>query len=307
MEQLSQSILEILNYPFFQLGNNAITIASIFRMIIYCLLLYVLTHLVANKFTSKILSRTSLDVGRRQAATSIIKYVILIIGLVVIFQNIGLDMSGLTILTGAFGLGIGFGLQNIISNFISGIIILFERPIKVGDRIQIDNLDGDVTFIGARSTHVLSNNNITVIVPNQKFITDKVINWTVAERLVRFCVPIAVIKGSDLRFVEKLLLEVADENEDVVKTPAPGVRFMRFGEYGYELELRVWSTNRLQRKNLLISSINFAIYDKFKEHDIKTASVSVDMYLHGGQLNITGAEGLPLDLPTDLPLSDPKK
>lgn len=270
--EISNSINGVLKTPLLKLGVLEVSLWWIFEVILSFVFLYLLVHWVTKFVSKKVLIKTGLDVGRQQAATSILKYFLAFLGALFIFQLVGVDITALAALTGALGLGIGFGLQNIISNFISGIIVLFEKPIKVGDRIEVNGVEGDVVYIGARSTHVLSNDNINIIVPNSKFITDNITNWTLNERLVRFCVPIKISRGMDLRKVEHLLLEVAAENSDVLKAPEPVVRFIDFTEYGYSLELRVWSSTQIQRKGRLRSAINFAIYDKFKAHGIKTAS-----------------------------------
>lgn len=146
-----------------------------------------------------------------------------------------------------------------MNNFISGLIILFERPIKVGERIVVGDVEGDVVRIGGRSAEVVTNDNITIIVPNSKFITENVINWSHNERRVRFSIPVQVAYGSDARLVERLLLRVAERDTDVLEFPVPAVRLMEFGDSGLRFELRAWSTTLIQRKGLLTSNLNFAI------------------------------------------------
>jgi small-conductance mechanosensitive channel len=160
-------------------------------------------------------------------------------------------------------------VQNIVNNFISGIIILFERPIKVGDRIVVGEVEGDVVHIGGRSTTVVTNDNITIIVPNAKFITENVINWSHSDRKVRFRIPVTVAYGSDVPLVQRLLLEAAAECPDVLTEPPPGVRLMEFGANGLNFELRAWSTNLIQRGGLFVSNLNLLIYWKFTEHGIE--------------------------------------
>jgi small-conductance mechanosensitive channel len=210
----------------------------------------------------------------------------LFIGLLVILQTIGIDLTALSILTGAVGLGIGFGLQNIASNFISGIIILFERPVRIGDRIAIGDVEGDVVRIGARSTTVLTNDNIDIIIPNSKLITENVVNWTHNERKVRFRIPVTVAFHMDVRKVEHALLEAAKEVKEVLETPAPGVRFMRFGEDGLEFELRAWTTTLVQRRGKFTSEINFAIFDKFKDRQIEVPFPQRDIHIRSSTVDL---------------------
>jgi small-conductance mechanosensitive channel len=203
-----------------------------------------------------------------------------------IFQTVGVNLTTFNVLAGAVGIGIGFGLQTVASNFISGLIILFERPIKVGDRIEVGNIIGDVIRIGARSSIVQTNDNIAIIVPNLKFITENVVNWKYTGEKIRFAIPVSVAYGSDARLVEKLLQEVARENPDVMKDPEPVVRFMEFGDNGLNFELRPWSTTLIHRRGRLVSGLNFAIYDKFTEHGIEFPFPQRDLHIRSGAIEI---------------------
>ncbi len=272
-------VKNILDTPIFKLGNVSIS----FWMIIYIIgavfaLFYIsgkLRHWTANR----ILSRSKLELGIRQAIGSIVRYVVIVVGLLIILQTAGIDLTTLNILAGAVGIGVGFGLQNVANNFISGVIILFERPIKVGDRIEVGDVEGDVATISARSTTIITNDNIAIIVPNSKFISENVINWSYTDRKVRFKIPIGVAYGSNTRLVEKLLLEVAAENKDVLADPAPAVRFTDFGDSSLNFELRAWTTSLLQRKGKLISDLNFAISDKFLLHNIEIPFPQRDLHI----------------------------
>jgi small-conductance mechanosensitive channel len=193
-------------------------------------------------------------------------------------------------LAGAVGIGVGFGLQNIASNFISGLIILFERPVQVGDRIEIENVNGKVISIGARSTIVRTNDNITIIVPNSKFISENVINWSFEGKRIRFRVPVGVAYNADINLAKKLLLRVADENGDVLKEPKPSVRFIRFGESSIDLELWVWSKEKLQRKAAFISDLNFAIWEKFRSNNVEIPFPQTDLHIRSGKLKVENGE-----------------
>ena len=227
----------------------------------------------------------------RQAVGSIARYVMIVIGFLIVLQTAGIDLTTLNILAGAVGIGVGFGLQNIANNFISGLIILFERPIKAGDRIEVGDVEGDVIAIGARATTVRTNDNIAIIIPNSSFISKDVINWSYTDQTVRFRIKVSVDYGSDPRMVERLLLEVADENPDVLKDPAPGVRLLEFGDNGIIFELRAWSTSLLHRKGKLVSDLNFGIHDKFAANGVIFPFPQRDVRLHwtsGGPVDITG-------------------
>ncbi len=230
--------------------------------------------------------RTSLDVGAREAIGTLLRYLILVLGTLVIVQSAGIDLTALSVLAGAIGVGIGFGLQNIANNFISGIIILLERPIRVGDRVEVGDIDGQVIEIGIRATTVITNDNIAIIVPNSHFISQPVVNWTRNDPKVRFRVPVGVAYGSDLQLVERVLIEVARAHPDVLEDPEPAVRLMRFGDNAVELELRVWSTELVHRRGKLISDLNFAIYEAFHQHGIEIPFPKRDLYLRSGAIPI---------------------
>ena len=260
---------DILFEPFGTIGKAPISVFLVVRVLIFVVVVVILARAAKRMLLNRIFSRTTLDLGIRHAIATVTQYVVIAIGFLVGLQTAGIDLSALTIFAGAIGVGVGLGLQNIANNFVSGIIILFERPIKIGDRIEVGHVNGDVVHIAARSTTVRTNDNIAIIIPNSSFISSNVINWSHGDYKVRFRVPVGVAYGSDVRQVERLLLEVAKENENILEEPPPGVRFLGFGENALQFELRVWSSRLLHRKGLLVSQINFGIYEKFKQHQIE--------------------------------------
>lgn len=274
-----------LDTPVFKLGEAQITLLSV---LYFLLLLFVLVYISGKgkKLINRVLARRGVALGVREATGTIVRYLLLFVGLLVILQTVGIDLTALSILTGAVGLGIGFGLQNIASNFISGIIILFERPVRIGDRIAVGDVEGDVIRIGARSTTVLTNDNIDIIIPNSKLITENVVNWTHGERKVRFRIPVSVAYSVNTRRVEQALLEAAKDVPEVLDTPAPVVRFIQFGENGLEFELRAWTTTLVQRRGKFTSAINFAIYDKFKEQEIEVPYPQRDIHIRSGTIDL---------------------
>lgn len=284
MEQLLRQIKEFLEIPIVSLGSTRITLWTLLYFSILFVLLVFVTGRIQRWLLGRWSAKTQLEIGTRQATVSIIRYFIISFGLLVILQTVGIDLTTLNVLAGAIGIGVGFGLQNIANNFISGIIILFERPIKIGDRIEVGEVEGDVVRIGARSTTVVTNDNITVIVPNSQFISENVINWSHNDEEVRFRIPVSVAYGSDARMVERLLIEVATKNPDVLEDPVPGVRLMEFGDNGLQFELRAWTNTHTHRKGILISALNFAIYDIFNAHKIEIPFPQRDLHLKSGTL-----------------------
>ena len=286
LRNLFGQIRAVLEYPLFKISETQITLWTILYFILLLVLLIFLAGKIRKLMVTRLLARTNLDVGSRQAIASIVRYIILFLGLLIIIQSVGINLTTLNVLAGVIGIGIGFGLQNVASNFISGLIILFERPIRVGDRIVVGGVEGDVTSINARSTTVLSNDNISIIVPNSKFITENVVNWSYADRTVRIKIPISVAYGSDVHLVTKLLLQIAKDNKDVLTEPPPVVRFIEFGENGLLFELRPWTTTLIHRKGKFVSAINYAIYDAFTKNNIEFPFPARDLRLRGGTIDV---------------------
>ncbi len=278
------SVVQILNYRLFAFGGAEITPLSIAYLVILTILLFWLTSKLRDVFVDRILVKTPLDIGARVAIGTIFRYVALLLGFLILIQSVGINLTTLNVLAGAIGIGIGFGLQNITSNFISGLIILLERPVKVGDRIEVGSVDGKVMSIGARSTTVKTNDNITIIVPNSKFIEETVVNWSFQDQSVRFRVPIGVAYGSDLNRVKTVLLEVADENTDVLKDPKAAVRLIKFGDSSIDLELWVWTRDKLHRRTVFISALNFAIWAKFRSNGIEIPFPQTDLHIKTGKI-----------------------
>jgi small-conductance mechanosensitive channel len=261
-------IFRLLNYNLFALGDAKITPLSIIYLILLSAALIYLSRKLKNLLVTRILQRTSLDVGAQQAIGTITRYLVLFVGFLIILQTVGINLTTVNVLAGAVGIGIGLGLQNIANNFISGLIILFERPIRVGDRIEVAKIFGQVTAIGARSTRIKTNDNISIIVPNSKFISENVTNLSLYGNIVRFRIPVRVAYDSDVDLVSQLLIEVAEENEDIVSDPPPSVRLAEFAENSLRFELRAWSRSRLHRPGILKSDLNLAIVRKFREHGV---------------------------------------
>ncbi len=206
-------------------------------------------------------------------------YAVLALGLVGILQATGLDLSFFTVLTGAIGIGVGFGMQTVFSNFVSGIIILLEKPIKLGDRIEVGDVSGNILNISVRATTIVTNDNISIIVPNSDFISKQVINWSYSGNRVRTRISVGVAYDSDPTVVERLLLEVAANEPGVLSSPAPKVRLTEFGESGLMFSLLVWTQEYSDRLGALKSLLNFGVLKVFKENNIRIPYPQRDIHI----------------------------
>ena len=266
----------------FKLGGTEYNMQTLILLLASLFLLFYLTGKLKKLLVNNIFPRYKIDVGVSQSIAIIIRYTLVIIGLFIIIQTIGIDLSAIGFLIGALGIGIGFGLHNITHNFISGIIILFERPVKIGDRIEVDNLAGNIVNISARATTIVTNDNIVVIVPNSDLISNRVINWSHNNRSVRFNFPVGVSYKENPEIIRKLLFEVAESNKGVLKKPAPDVLFEKFGESSLDFNLRVWTDEYSDLPNVLKSQLYYAIFNKFKEHNIEIPYPQRDLHLKSG-------------------------
>jgi small-conductance mechanosensitive channel len=284
-----EHVKKFLDFEFFKIGGTTVTFWTLLYLLVFLFFLFYLSGKLKKWLVEKVLIKGKMGLGARQALATIIRYFVIALGLLIMLQTAGINLTTFQVLAGTVGIGVGFGLQNIASNFVSGLIILIERPIQTGDRIVVGDIQGDILAVNARSTTVVTNDNIAIIIPNSKFVTENVVNWSLTGKDVRFRVPVSVAYGSDLKLVVELLEGVARENPDVLDTPPPTVRFLSFGDSGLNLELRVWSTTLTHRKTLLVSSLNFAIYDKFNEHGIEIPFPQRDLHIRGGSAELASS------------------
>ena len=261
-------MFEFLRDKVYTIDGNKIRLLSILTSIAIIIASYLIAYIISHLIKREFRKNKTLNKGFIKTVTRFIKYIILIIGFFIAFQVLGVNLSSLAFLAGVIGLGIGFGMQNIISNFISGIIILFEKPIKEGEYVEVAGYDGIVSDIRARSTTITTRDNISIIVPNSNFITSNVINWSHRDPKIRLHIPLGIEEtASKLDIAKKVLLEIAEENPEVLKKPEPSVWFVNIGASSFNLELIVWISSPI-RRHFIISDINFEIAKKFAKYDI---------------------------------------
>ncbi len=277
MSDIIEKLGYLLHYPLFIFGATEFSVWYLMKLVIAILILSWLSKRIRNVLVHRVLIRYNDDIGVRQAIGTIVRYIFFVFGLFVVIHASGIDLSGLALLGGALGVGIGFGLQNITNNFVSGVVILLERPVKVGDRIEVGGTTGDVVKISARATTVVTNDGISVIIPNSELVSSRVTNWSLTGKMVRFKIPIPVPYGTDQDQVLRLLMEVAAEDSNVAKDPSPSIRLKEFGPSAIIFELVIWTSKLLQRQGMMRSRINMAVYRKFNQNGISMPLPQLDV------------------------------
>lgn len=284
MNEILQTWHRILDFRLITAGGVQFTVYHFIELVCFLCLVFVGEVVFRRFFLKRILSRTRLQPSVQFAVQQILRYAFLALGFYLSLQAVQINLNSLAFLVGALGVGIGFGLQNIISNFISGIIILAEQPIALGDRIEVGGVTGRVTEINLRSTTVVTSDNISIIVPNSSLITGNVINWTHGDPRVRLRLPVGVAYGTDVEKLKRLLLEVAAANPDILKEPEPDVMFIGYGDSAINFELAVWSTISVDRPLRFKSNIYFALHRKLEENGIEIPFPQMDLHLRSGRL-----------------------
>ncbi len=280
--ELGSHFWEFINNPLFELGKSEISIGLLLYILFAFVLLSFFSKRLKNLLVGQILKKAGMDVGVSSTIGNVVRFFLLILGTIIIVQSAGIDLSTLTVLAGALGVGIGFGLQTITDNFISGIIILFEKPIKVGDRIEVGSVQGDVKSISIRATTILTNDNISIIVPNSEFISGRVINWSHNDRNVRYRIPVGVSYNEDPEEIKKILLQVADANEHILKVPAPQVLFDGYGDSALNFLLAVWTNTHSDKPIILRSELYFSIFEAFRKNGVEIPFPQRDLHLKSG-------------------------
>jgi small-conductance mechanosensitive channel len=286
LDRIVDSAQRSLEKPLLQLGQVPISPAFVIKAIIFVLVLAFMARRGRRLFRIYLLDRIAMEEGHKYAFETAAEYTIVIAGLAIGLESAGVNLSSLALLGGALGIGVGFGLQPIVNNFVSGLLLLFEGPVKVGDRVEIAQLNGDVVKIGARSTWVRTNDNIVVIMPNSEFIVKPVINWTVTDRQVRFSLSVGVSYESDPDEVRNVLLHVAAQNPDVLSVPSPDVIFTEFGDSSLNFDLRYWTIAKIQTPMILRSDLYFAIFRAFKESGIEIPFPQRDLHLRSASATL---------------------
>ncbi|MGD8426917.1 MAG: mechanosensitive ion channel [Balneolaceae bacterium] len=286
-------LYDILNYQLFTLNQVPITVLSILIFLFLFVFFISLSIFVRRTLNRRLLKRFRIDAGTRYTLSRITQYIITTIGALISFDFIGIDLSSLTVVFGLLSVGIGFGLQNVTSNFISGLIILFERPISVGDRVMVNEIEGDITEINIRSTMVRTVNNVSIIVPNSEFVSKDVVNYSHGDTSYRLDINVGVAYGSDLDVVLKALKEVADQNREVMQQPEPEVHLVEFGDSAWNMQLRAWIAD-VKHYPRIRNQLNQAIVRTFHKYDVEIPYPQRDLHVRSSvKLPIADKDGDP--------------
>ena len=283
MEWLSQ----MLDLVVFEVADRVFTVGRLLAVAGVLVLGYLAAKLIARFCEARFAER--IGTGVHHSLVRIVQYVIWVVALLVSLQVLGIELTTLTVIAGVLGVGISFGLQNLVGNFVAGVVLLFEAPVRVGDFITAGSVEGQVTELGFRSTRILTNDNITLIVPNSNLINDTVINWSHGDPNVRIRIPIGVAYGSDTGLVTESLLSACTDVPEVLAKPEPGVWFQEFGESSLNFELRVW-TRHAQRHDILRSDLNYAIAAALERDGIEVPFPQRDLHLKSEAFGFRSAD-----------------
>lgn len=257
---------------------ESITLLNLLTAILIIVVMVVLIRNLSGLLEALIFSHFKLSQGTPYTITTLLTYLIIALGAIFAFGTLGVSWSKLQWLLTALSVGLGFGMQEIFANFVSGIIILFERPMRIGDTITIGTYSGTVSKIRIRATTLVDFDGKEVIVPNKAFVTERLVNWALSSTATRIIVQVGVAYGSDVELVKRLLLQVAEENPKVLKDPQPRAYFLTFGASTLDHELRAY-VNDLSDRNPTIDALNTRIHQLFNEHNIDIAFNQLDVYI----------------------------
>jgi small-conductance mechanosensitive channel len=268
------------------LPGVSLSLFQIFLLIALLIAVFWLSSRTKRFLFNRFLTKSGLDRSLQYAIAQVVSNIVLIVGIFIVLDSAGIRLGTLTVFAGAVGVGVGFGLQNVASNFISGLVILAERPITIGDRVEVAGIAGQVQQIRARSTVIMTNDNIAMIVPNTKFIDSPVTNWHYGDQRVRFRVPVGVAYGSDVDKVRDALIAAAREHPATLSDPAPNAYLDKFGNSTIDFEVVVWSQEMSYKPRRFKSDLNYLIYKHLTAAKIEIPNPQRDLHIRSGVLQV---------------------
>jgi len=277
-------LFKFLTSPVLTLGEVNYSALQVLQLIALTVALWFGVSFLTRLFKSYVLVRTGADAGVQDVIAVLTQYVLTFLGLIVLLQTSGLDLRSLAIFASVVGVGIGFGVQNIANNLISGLIITLERPIKVGDFVKVGEQMGTVKRIGARSTEIYTLDQVSIIVPNSRFLESEVVNWSYGNPVSRLLIPVGVAYGSNIQHVQAALLEAARSHPEVLVRPQPQVWFLAFGASSLDFDLRVWVGDP-KKQFRIKSDLNYRIEAAFRRYNIEVPFPQHDINVRSPQLD----------------------
>ncbi|MCA9304447.1 MAG: mechanosensitive ion channel [Phycisphaerales bacterium] len=279
-EGIMPIIQHVWNYKLFNVNETTITVSQLVIALLVLVFGVLLAKVIARRVGQRILPKLKVESGPAAAIQTILYYILVTIAVVMSLQIAGVPLTIFTIFGGALALGIGFGSQNLIANFISGLLVMLERPVRLGDLISIGGDTGVVRKIGARSTHIHGYDGATFIVPNSTLLENTITNWNLPDRAVRSRVAVGVAYGSDTSKVREILEQAINEHERVIRNMDNRVLFREFADSSLAFEIHFWTHPRSSLdKNSIESDMRFAIDALCREHDITIAFPQLDVHL----------------------------
>ncbi|AHB88381.1 small-conductance mechanosensitive channel [Thermosynechococcus sp. NK55a] len=295
--QLWSSLISILDTPLFRLGRETISLRWLFQVVLLLILVAILARFFKGVLKNQLLPRLGLDLGNREAISTVISGAGGALGYIIVLQAVGINLDSLAVIIGGLGVGIGFGLQDVTRNLISGLTLLIERKVRVGDFVEIENISGYVQEVSMRATVIQTFNGSNVVVPNTYLADSPVLNWYYETHRGRIDIPIGVAYGTDPVLVTEVLLNIAHSEPDILKEPAPRVIFREFGDSALKFELWVW-TETIERRVFIKSSLNFKIDYYFRQHNISIPFPQRDLWIRNAPtLSVTSEPAETVGMP----------
>ena len=276
------AVLEGLDGMAIQMGEKRISVLAVGKLVLAVAVLWMLALWIARLIENRISQAEYVNASMQVAMVKLSKFLLLVLAFLLALDAVGIDLTALTVFGGALGVGLGFGLQRIASNFISGFIVLFDRSIRPGDVITIGDKFGWVQELRARYVVVRDRDGVDRLIPNENLITNEVINWSFGDRNVRLKIPVSISYDNDPEQALELLREAAMANPRVLAQPEPATRLMSFGDNGIELELRIWIQDPESGMANVRSDVNVAIWRAFKKAGIVIPYPQRDLHIRGG-------------------------
>lgn len=262
-------------------GSRSYSLLGLLTLVAVLLAMVIVASALTNLMRSRVLRATGISLAAQEAIAVLSKYTLLLLGTVVVLQLWGIDLSSIALIASGLGIGVGLGLQGLVKDFVSGLVLVFERPVQVGDFVDFGEVKGTVARIGSRSTEIRTLDSVSIIVPNSRFLESEVINWSHGNPVSRIRLPVGVAYSADPQAVRSALLEACQSNQEILTTPAPQVFFLGFGDNAFNFQLLVWIAQP-SRQLVIKSDLYFAIEACLRQHGIEIPFPQRDLHIRSG-------------------------